>query len=54
MENGTFSVEKEAKKGHISTFYSYRMTQMQSKVSFYEGQVDPLMQDNDSLKDQLL
>ena len=27
---------------------------MQSKVYFYEGQVDPLLQDNDSLKDQLL
>jgi len=30
------------------------MTQMQSKVSFYEGQVDPLLQDNDSLKDHSL
>ena len=30
------------------------MTQLQSKVHFYEGQVDPLLNDNVSLKDQVL
>ena len=30
------------------------MTQLESKVHFYEGQVDPLLNDNLSLKDKLL
>jgi hypothetical protein len=47
-------VEHSSKRGPLHTFYNYRMSQMQSKVHFYEGQVDPLLNDNLSLKDKLL
>lgn len=41
-----FTIEKASLKGPFYLQYSSKVTTLQNKVTFYEGQIDPLHEEN--------
>ena len=48
-----FSIEKVSQRGPFYQQPAGRLTNLRSKVTFYEGQIDPLFTENNSVKHSL-